>query len=180
MLGNKLWTPFFEFFWYVLRVSWYVSKFLFHSSWYLFVPSCCRIIGIWLNINHISHRMLRTTFYQPHLIWTTSHWYHMLRTKSHYFHLIWTEFRVGVFLLYDKEWGDASCQNIIGHRWIDKSVQLAALWRRNAPPALTDYWAQMQGKVGATWRPLAASCTSGIYGLLYQPKGHKMTWNDKK
>ena len=34
---------------------------------------------------------------------------------------------------------------IIGHRWMDKSVQLAALWRRVTPPAFTEYWATTKG-----------------------------------
>ena len=31
---------------------------------------------------------------------------------------------------------EASCRKIIGHRWVEKSVQLAALHRQVAPPAL--------------------------------------------
>ena len=31
---------------------------------------------------------------------------------------------------------------------MEKSVQLAALWRQVAPPAFTDYWAPMIGSVG--------------------------------
>ena len=61
---------------------------------------------------------------------------------------------------------EAWCRNILGHGWMEKSVQLAALRRRDAPPAFTDYWALMNGKVGATYHPLAASCTSGVYRLF--------------
>ena len=32
---------------------------------------------------------------------------------------------------------EASCRNVIGHRRMEKSVQIAALWRQVVPPAFT-------------------------------------------
>lgn len=91
-------------------------------------------------------------------------------------------------------WGEASCRNImglgqgVGRRFVpeycwapmmnEKSVHIATLWRQVAPPAFIDDWAPMNGKVGATCRPPTASCTFGIYRLLYQPKGHEMLLKD--
>ena len=49
---------------------------------------------------------------------------------------------------------------------MEKSVQFAAFRRQVAPPAFTDYWTPMNGKVGAACRSPTASCTSGVYGLL--------------
>ena len=39
-------------------------------------------------------------------------------------------------IIYDKEWDGDSCRNAIGHRWVEKSVQLAALWLQVAPPVI--------------------------------------------
>ena len=57
----------------------------------------------------------------------------MLQAQSYYYHL-----------------EEASCRNIDGHRLMEKSVQLAALQQQLEPPALPDYWAPMNAKVGAT------------------------------
>ena len=61
----------------------------------------------------------------------------MIRAKSYYFK--WTKLRVGMSLVHDKEWDDVACRDIIGHRWVQKSVQLAALWRQVAPPAFSEH-----------------------------------------
>ena len=104
--------------------------------------------------------MLRTTLFyvipsaRNYIVFHTT-WYELHRIIS-----IWAKLGVGI-LCYDKERDDASCRNIIGHRWVEKSVQLAALQRMPI-----NYWAPMNGKVGATCRPPAASCTSGVYRLF--------------
>ena len=41
-------------------------------------------------------------------------------------------------LFHDREWGEASCRNVIGHRWTEKTVHPAALQRQVARPVLTD------------------------------------------
>ena len=79
---------------------------------------------------------------------------------------IYTKLCVGISLVYDKEWDEASCRNIARHSLVEKSVQLAAFQRQVAIQYLwisdIGHWASMSGKVGATCRPPVASCTSGI------------------
>ena len=46
---------------------------------------------------------------------------------------------------FDTTCYEDSCRNTIGHRWMEKSVQLGALWRQVAPPAFTDVGHRLSG-----------------------------------
>ena len=114
-------------------------------------------------------------------------YYNMLRTTSHKYHML----RINSISTTCYE---ASCRNIVVHRYRGKSVRDATRRRQVAPPAFTDYWAPMNGLVGGTYRqaaflaftdyfapmrgkgdathrPPAASCTSAVTDTVYRLLG---------
>ena len=149
----------------------------------VFHVACCFALQIsWYYIAKqlISDRMLavlivfRTTCYEVHRIkpiWYELHRVHPMCYEPHRINALnlivfkttryelnriissWTKLHVGILMFSDKEWNDASCRNTIGHRWVDKRVQFAALRRQVAPLVFTDYWAPMNVNVDATYRP---------------------------
>ena len=99
-----------------------------------------------------------TTYYELPRINSTCHGLNRVDTTCYELNRVdTTKLQVGISLGVD-EW--SSRRNF-------------GLRRQVAPPAFTDYRAPMKGKVGATYRPPVASCTSAFIDYPTSPKETK-------